>query len=84
MAIEYLNTKQVSEIMGGMKLRQTRELMHKVGIIKVGHGLIRRDALDRYLADLTEETCYTKPLLEIPIKPKYDRYARSGKEKYRR
>lgn len=75
MAIEYLNTSRVAEIMG-MTARQARELMRQVGIVKVGHGMIRRDALDRYLADRTETTFYTKPLLEQPIKPKYDRYRR--------
>lgn len=76
MAIEYLNTAQVSEIMG-MTSRQARCLMREVGLIKIGHGMIRRDALDRYLALNTEVTYYTRPLLEVPIKPKYDRYRRT-------
>lgn len=78
MAIEYLTTEQVSQIMG-MTARQARKLMHEIGMMKVGHGMIRRDALDRYLQLRTECTYYTRPLLEQEIKPKYDRYARSAK-----
>ena len=78
MAIEYLTTAQVSEIMG-MTARQARSLMREVGLVKIGHGMIRRDALDRYLALNTEVTYYTSPLLEVPIKPKYDRYRRTAK-----
>lgn len=77
MAIEYLNTAKVAEIMG-MTARQARSLMREVGLVRIGHGMIRRDALDRYLAARTERTYYTKPLLEEPIKPKYDRYRRAG------
>ena len=78
MAVEYLTTERVSQIMG-MTARQARKLMHEIGMVKVGHGMIRRDALDRYLQDHTECTYYTRPLLEQPVKPKYDRYARSAK-----
>ena len=75
MAIEYLSTAQVAEILS-MTTRQARKVMREVGLVKVGHGVVRRDALDRYLAINTERTSYTAPLLEQPIKPKYDRYAR--------
>lgn len=79
MSIEYLTTKRVAEILGTTP-RQARAVMHEVGLVKIGHGVVRRDALDRYLALRTECTYYTKPLLEQPIKPKYDRYARTRKE----
>ena len=79
MAIEYLSTQQVAEILD-MTARQARKVMHEVGIVKIGHGMIRRDALDRYLQLRTECTYYTRPLLEQAIKPKYDRYARTRKE----
>ena len=79
MAIEYLSTQQVAEILD-MTARQARKVMHEVGIVKIGHGMIRRDALDRYLQLRTECTYYTRPLLEQTIKPKYDRYARTRKE----
>lgn len=75
---EIMTTDCVAEFMGCTN-RAARELMHKVGLIHVGRGVIRRDALDRYLADRTERTVYTSPLLEQPIKPKYDRYARPRK-----
>lgn len=75
MAIEYLTTERVAEILGKTE-RQARKVMREVGLVKVGHGLVRRDALDRYLAENTERTYYTAPLLDQPIKPKYDRYAR--------
>lgn len=78
MAIEYLSTQQVAEILS-MTTRQARKVMREVGLVKVGHGVVRRDALDRYLAINTERTYYTAPLLEKPIKPKYDRYARPAK-----
>ena len=77
MAIEYLSTDKVAEIMKTTN-RQARVLMRKIGLVKVGRGMIRRDALDRYLAMNTERTIYTKPLLEESIKPKYDRYRRTG------
>ena len=77
MAIEYLSTAKVAEIMG-MTARQARGLMREIGLVKIGHGMIRRDALDRYLAMKTERTFYTKPLLEESIQPKYDRYRRTG------
>lgn len=76
MAIEYLTTKRVQEVMG-MTARQARDLMREVGLVRIGHGVIRRDALDRYLALNTERTYYTAPLLDEPIKPKYDRYRRA-------
>ena len=79
MAIEYLNTKKVADIIG-CTARQARKLMHEVGIVGVGHGVIRRDALDRYLATKTEVTCYTKPFLDVPAKPKYDRYRRVARD----
>lgn len=75
MAIEYLSTEQVAEILD-MSHRQARKVMKEVGIVDVGHGKIRRDALDRYLQDRTQATFYTRPLLEQTIKPKYARYAR--------
>ena len=78
MAIEYMTTAQVAEVMG-MSARQARALMKEVGLVKIGHGMIRRDALDRYLAMNTEVTFYTQPLLDIPIKPKYDRYRRTAR-----
>lgn len=78
MAIEYMTTAQVAEVMG-MSARQARALMKEVGLVKIGHGMIRRDALDRYLAMNTEVTYYTKPLLDIPIKPQYDRYRRTAR-----
>ena len=77
MAIEYLSTERVMQIMD-CNQRQARKLMREVGLIKVGHGMIRRDALDRYLALRTQDTFYTHQLLEQPIKPKYDRYARTS------
>lgn len=77
MAIEYLSTERVMQIMD-CNQRQARKLMREVGLVKVGHGLIRRDALDRYLALRTQDTFYTHQLLEQPIKPKYDRYARTS------
>lgn len=79
MAIEYLNTKKVAEILGTSP-RQARKVMHEVGMVNVGKGVIRRDALDRYLAKRTESTYYTRPFLDQPIKPKYDRYARSRRK----
>ena len=79
MAIEYLTTKQVMALFEGMKARQARELMHEVGMVKIGHGVIRRDALDRYLAYKTERTFYTAPLLDPP-RSKAERYARTRKE----
>lgn len=79
MAIEYLNTEKVAEILG-MSPRQARLVMREVGLVHVGHGVVRRDALDRYLQLRTECTYYTRPLLEQPIKPKYERYARTRKE----
>lgn len=79
MAIEYLNTEKVAEILG-MSSRQARLVMREVGLVHVGRGVVRRDALDRYLAMNTDRTYYTEPLLNQPIKPKYDRYARTRKE----
>lgn len=81
MAIEYCDTKRVCEIMG-CSARQARALMKEVGLIHVGHGIIRRDALDRYLVMNMDRTFYTAPLLEEPIKTKYDRYARTGGRKH--
>lgn len=81
MAIEYCDTKRVCEIMG-CSARQARALMKDVGLIRVGHGIIRRDALDRYLVMNMDRTFYTAPLLDEPIKPKYDRYARTGGKKH--
>lgn len=79
--LEYLTTQRVCEIMG-CTARQARELMREVGLIKVGHGVIRRDALDRYLAVRMERTFYTAPLLDDPPKPKYDRYTKTGGKKH--
>lgn len=79
MPIEYLSTAQVAELLD-MTPRQARKVMRDVGLVKIGHGMVRRDALDRYLALNTECTYYTRPLLDKPIKPKYDRYARTRKE----
>lgn len=78
MAIEYLNTEKVAEILG-CTARKAREVMREVGLVKVGHGVVRRDALDRYLALRTETTYYTRPLLEKEEAPRYDRYARPKK-----
>lgn len=77
--IEYLSTKAVSEIMG-CTARVARKIMQEVGLIHVGHGVIRRDALDRYMAMNMDRTFYTAPLMEEPIKPKYDRYSKGGRK----
>lgn len=74
--IEYLNTKAVAELIGCTP-RVARGVMKAVGLIHIGHGVIRRDALDRYMSMNMDRTFYTAPLMDEPIKPKYDRYART-------
>ena len=82
MAIEWVTVKQLSAILGKSE-RVARERMHEIGCAKVGGNLlVRRDALDRYLMARTERTIYTAPFMEEPIKPKYDRYARTGGRKH--
>ena len=78
MAIEYLTKDEVAVVVKKTP-RQARALMDKVGVTHAcGRVLVRRDALDRSLAEQNDVKESTKPLLEVPIKPKYDRYRRTG------
>lgn len=46
--------------------RQAKTYMKQIGIIKVGQGrVVTREAFDRWIADRTEATYYTKPLPKI-------------------
>lgn len=69
---KYLGTKQVAELLN-MTPRQARAVMKDVGLVKVGHGLVSRDALERYLELNTQCTYYTRPLLPQHAKPRYQR-----------
>lgn len=72
---DVMNTAAVAEHFACTP-RKAREIMKAVGLIKVGHGYIYRDALERYEAVMTDHTAFTLPILQQDFPTKHPRYQR--------
>ncbi len=72
---EVMNTTAVAEHFACTP-RKAREIMHEIGLIKVGHGYVYRDALERYEAAMTDQTAFTLPILQQDYPTKHPRYQR--------
>lgn len=60
-AIEYVSKQQLMDELH-VGARAAYRIMHEIGVIRgvVAGGLVRRDALNRYMADRTPSTFYTR------------------------
>ena len=78
MALEIMDTKAVAEHFQCTP-RQARTHMRSIGLIRIGHGYVYRDALERYEAVRTDQTVFTLPVLQQDYPTKHPRYRRNDR-----